>query len=46
MRVQDVWKSTTTESGELFVMTDSEASMQESHAAASDSGENIIVLFS
>ena len=42
MDVKDVWKSTTAVAGELFVMTISTTSTQESHATVSASGENII----
>ena len=37
--VKDVWKSTTTVSGELSAMTGSAMSTQESHATVSASGE-------
>ena len=42
MSVKDVWKSTMTVSGELFVMTASTTSLQELHATVSASGENDI----
>jgi len=42
--VPDVWKSTTTVSGELFVMTTSMTSLQESHATVSASGDDDIFL--